>query len=95
MTNTSNRLQSLRDSSVSRRNFVIGSGAAAVGGAALLAACGDDETAPAATTTAAAPATTAAAETGVGTTTLGSNYSDANPKAALAAAVAATGVDTE
>jgi multiple sugar transport system substrate-binding protein len=100
MTNTADRLQSLRDSSLSRRNFVIGSGAAAVGGAAVLAACGDDEdAAPAATTTAApattaAPTTTAAAETGVGTTTLGSNYSDEKPRNALAAAVAATGVDT-
>ena len=100
MTKTANRLQSLRDSSLSRRNFVIGSGAAAVGGATLLAACGDDdEAAPAATTTAApattaAPTTTAAAETGVGTTTLGSNYSDEKPRNALAAAVAATGVDT-
>lgn len=100
MTKTANRLQSLRDSSLSRRNFVIGSGAAAVGGAALLAACGDDdEAAPAATTTAApattaAPTTTAAADTGVGTTTLGSNYSDEKPRNALAAAVAATGVDT-
>ena len=88
----------LRLPGLSRRNFVIGSGAAAVGGAALLAACGDDE-APAPTTTAApattaAPTTTAAAETGVGTTTLGSNYSDEKPRAALAAAVAATGVDT-
>ncbi|MYH77603.1 MAG: extracellular solute-binding protein, partial [Acidimicrobiaceae bacterium] len=66
----------------------------------MLAACGDDdEAAPAATTTAApattaAPTTTAAAETGVGTTTLGSNYSDEKPRNALAAAVAATGVDT-
>ena len=100
MSKTANRLQSLRDSSLSRRNFVIGSGAAAVGGATLLAACGDDdEAAPAATTTAApattaAPTTTAAAETGVGTTTLGSNYSDEKPRNALAAAVAATGVDT-
>ena len=100
MTKTPNRLQSLRDSNLSRRNFVIGSGAAAVGGATLLAACGDDdEAAPAATTTAApattaAPTTTAAAETGVGTTTLGSNYSDEKPRNALAAAVAATGVDT-
>ncbi len=100
MTKTPNRLQSLRDSSLSRRNFVIGSGAAAVGGAALLAACSDDdETAPAATTTAApattaAPTTTAAADTGVGTATLGSNYSGEKNQAALAAAVAATGIDT-
>ena len=99
MTKTPNRLQSLRDSSLSRRNFVIGSGAAAVGGSALLAACGDDdEAAPAATTTA-APATTAAptttaADTGVGTATLGSNYSGEKNQAALAAAVAATGIDT-
>ena len=99
MTKTPNRLQSLRDSSLSRRNFVIGSGAAAVGGSALLAACGDDdEAAPAATTTA-APATTAAptttaADTGVGTATLGSNYSGEKNQAALAAAVDATGIDT-
>ena len=102
MTKTPNPLQSLRDSSLSRRNFVIGSGAVAVGGSALLAACGDDdEAAPAPTTTAApatttaAPATTtAAADTGVGTATLGSNYSGEKNQAALAAAVAATGIDT-
>ena len=98
MTKTPNRLQSLRDSSLSRRNFVIGSGAAAVGGAALLAACGDDDEAAPAPTTTAAPATTAAptttADVGVGTATLGSNYSGEKNQAALAAAVAATGIDT-
>ena len=98
MTRASNRSPRHLGSDLSRRNFVIGSGAVAVGGAALLAACGDDdETAPAATATA-APATTAVptttADTGVGTATLGSNYSGEKNKVALAAAVAATGIDT-
>ncbi len=89
-------------SRLNRRSFVIGSGAVALGGAALLAACGDDDEAAPATTTA-APATTAAAaeepapepepEASVGSTTLGSNYSDEKPKEALAATIAATGVD--
>ena len=80
---------------MNRRNFVLG-GAAAVGGVALLGACGDDDAA--APTTTAAPATTAAptttADVGVGTATLGSNYSGDKNKTALAAAVAATGIDT-
>ena len=80
---------------LNRRNFVIG-GAAALGGVALLGACGDDDAA--APTTTAAPATTAAptttADVGVGTATLGSNYSGDKNKTALAAAVAATGIDT-
>ena len=78
---------------LNRRNFVIG-GAAALGGVALLGACGDDDAA--APTTTAAPATTAAPTTtaGVGTATLGSNYSGDKNKTALAAAVAATGIDT-
>jgi multiple sugar transport system substrate-binding protein len=80
---------------LNRRNFVIG-GAATLGGVALLGACGDDDAA--APTTTAAPATTAAptttADVGVGTATLGSNYSGDKNKTALAAAVAATGIDT-
>ena len=80
---------------LNRRNFVLG-GAAALGGVALLGACGDDDAA--APTTTAAPATTAAptttADVGVGTATLGSNYSGDKNKTALAAAVAATGIDT-
>lgn len=83
-----------RGAGLNRRDFMIGGGAA-LGGAALLAACGDDDAAPAATTTTtAAPATTAAADTGPGSTTLGSNYSGEKNRAALAAAVAATGVET-
>ena len=80
---------------LNRRNFVIG-GAATLGGVVLLGACGDDDAA--APTTTAAPATTAAptttADVGVGTATLGSNYSGDKNKTALAAAVAATGIDT-
>ena len=80
---------------LNRRNFVIG-GAAALGGAALLGACGDDDAA--APTTTAAPATTAAptttADVGVGTTTFGSNYSGDKSRVGIAAAIAATGIDT-
>ena len=95
MTEPAQRSLRLPDVGLNRRNFVIG-GAAALGGAALLGACGDDEAA--APTTTAAPATTAAptttADVGVGTATLGSNYSGEKNQAALAAAVAATGIDT-
>ena len=96
MTEPAERSLRLSGVGLNRRNFLIG-GAAAVGGAALLAACGDDGDAAAPTTTA-APATTAAptttADVGVGTATLGSNYSGEKNQAALAAAVAATGIDT-
>ena len=96
MTEPAERSLRLPGVGLNRRNFLIG-GAAAVGGAALLAACGDDDEAAAPTTTA-APATTAAptttADVGVGTATLGSNYSGEKNQAALAAAVAATGIDT-
>ena len=82
-----------RGAGLNRRDFMIG-GTAALGGAALLASCGDDDdAAPAATTTTAAPATTAA-DTGPGSTTLGSNFSGEKNREALAAAVAATGVET-
>ncbi len=81
-----------RGAGLNRRDFMIG-GTAALGGAALLASCGDDDdAAPAATTTTAAPTTTA--DTGPGSTTLGSNYSGEKNREALAAAVAATGVET-
>ncbi|MDE0700499.1 MAG: carbohydrate ABC transporter substrate-binding protein [Acidimicrobiaceae bacterium] len=80
-----------RGAGLNRRDFMIGGGAA-LGGAALLAACGDDDGGTTATTTTAAPTTTA--DTGPGSTTLGSNFSGEVPKAALAAAVAATGVET-
>ena len=84
-----------------RRQFVIGATAAA-----LLAACGDDDAeegtsatsgdtaaeGTAAATTPAAEGTTAPAAD-VGTVTFGSNYSDEKDSAAIAAAVAATGID--
>lgn len=82
-----------RGAGLNRRDFMIG-GTAALGGAALLASCGDDDdAAPAATTTTAAT-TTAAADTGPGSTTLGSNFSGEKNREALAAAVMATGVET-
>ena len=100
MTEPAERSLRLPGVALNRRNFVIG-GAAALGGAVLLGACGDDAAAP---TTTAAPATTAApgttaaptttAAAGVGTVTLGSNYSGDKNKTALAAAIAATGIDT-
>jgi multiple sugar transport system substrate-binding protein len=84
-----------------RRQFVIGAAAAA-----LLAACGDDDAesgdtaAPSGDTTGATTGATTPAADGttapaadVGTVTFGSNQSDEKPKAALAAAIAATGVD--
>jgi multiple sugar transport system substrate-binding protein len=85
-----------------RRRFIIG-GAAVVGGAAILAACGDDEATPAADSDTAAstaessgPAeSSSAAPTDTGEVTFGSNYSDEKPKAAMAAAIAATGVVTK
>ncbi len=82
---------------VSRRTLL--AGAAGIAGAAALAACGDDETSSGSdstdggtATTAAAPATTAAPSGDA--VTFGSNYSDEKPKAAIAAAIAATGVNT-
>ncbi len=89
-------------SALDRRRFIIG-GAAAVGGAAILAACGDDEPTPAAESSSAAPAaesstsaeSSSAAPADVGEVTFGSNYSDEKPKAAMAAAIAATGVVTK
>ena len=87
--------------SLGRRQFVIGATAAA-----LLAACGDDDAeegtaatsgdtaadGTAAATTPAAEGTTAPAGD-VGNVTFGSNQSDEKPKAAMAAAIAATGLD--
>ena len=89
-------------SALDRRRFIIG-GAAAVGGAAILAACGDDEPTPNAESSSAAPAaesstsaeSSSAAPADVGEVTFGSNYSDEKPKAAMAAAIAATGVVTK
>ncbi len=79
----------------SRRTLL--AGAAGLAGAAALAACGDDEsnsgsesTEGGAATTAAAADTTAAPSGDA--VTFGSNYSDEKPKAAIAAAIAATGV---
>lgn len=80
---------------LTRRHFVIG-GAAAVGGAAFLTACGGDDDG-AADEPAAPPAgdTSPAEEPAgdVGAVTFGSNYSDEKPKAAMAAAIASTGID--
>ncbi len=81
----------------SRRTLL--AGAAGIAGAAALAACGDDDetgsgsdsTDGGTATTAAAPATTAAPSGDA--VTFGSNYSDEKPKAAIAAAIAATGVN--
>ncbi len=81
-----------------RRSFIAMTGAGVVGAGALLAACGDDEESGSSATT--APAGTEAPEetdgggADVGTVTFGSNYSDEQPRAAIAAAVAATGVET-
>jgi multiple sugar transport system substrate-binding protein len=84
-----------------RRQFVIGATAAA-----LLAACGDDDaeegsaatsgdTAAAGTAAATTPAAegTTAPAADVGSVTFGSNYSDPKDSEAIAAAVAATGID--
>lgn len=84
---------------LTRRHFIVGG--SAIGGAALLAACGgddDDDAAPPATEAPAdepddTTAPTDAPSGDVGTVTFGSNYSDEKPKAAMAAAVAATGLD--
>jgi multiple sugar transport system substrate-binding protein len=84
-----------------RRNFIVGAGAV-VGTGALLAACGDDDDddeggsradTTAAGTAAESPATSAASGGGEGEVTFGSNYSDAKPKEAMAAAIATSGLD--
>jgi multiple sugar transport system substrate-binding protein len=82
---------------LNRRQLIVG-GAVAVGGAAFLAACGDDdepaaETSASSSESATTPATDPPADTGE--VTFGSNYSDEKPKAAMAAAIAATGVTTK
>ena len=85
-----------------RRSFIVGAGAA-VGAGALLAACGDDDDGDAdsgSATTAGgsegtSPATTAAPSGGSGSVTFGSNYSDEKPKAAMAAAIATSGLDVQ
>ncbi len=85
-----------------RRRFITGA-AGVVGAGAVIAACGDDDDEPASTEAAAEPADEPADEPAeepadagdVGSTTLGSNYSDDVPKRALQAAVDATGVETE
>ena len=88
---------SQRNLALNRRQLLLG-GAAAVGGAAFLAACGDDDDDGSADTEAPADTEASGGDTGaadVGTTTLGSNFSDEVPKAALAAAIATTGIDVE
>lgn len=80
----------------SRRSLFAGAaGVAAVG---LLAACGSDDSSSEGTTapegsTASGGSTGGGAATG--TVSFGSNYSDEKPKAAMAAAIAATGVDVK
>ena len=81
-----------------RRSFIVGAGAA-VGAGALLAACGDDDDDEGGSATTAggsegtSPATPAAGGGGAGSVSFGSNYSDEKPKAAMAAAIAASGLD--
>lgn len=80
---------------VSRRTLL--AGAAAVGGAALLVACGDDNSSSSEGTTGGSTGggtETSAAGGGsdVGEVTFGSNYSDEKPKAAMQAALDATGI---
>ena len=86
-----------------RRRFIAGAATAAAGAAAL-AACGSDSDSDSAdsesaTTDApadsAAPADSTAPSDSAGVVTVGSNYSDEKPKAGLAAAVAATGIEGE
>ena len=95
MTKSTESSPKRRGAGLNRRDFMIG-GTAALGGAALLASCGDDgdaATTDATVATTAAPTTTAA-DPGPGSTSLGSNYSGEKNREALAAAVAATGVET-
>jgi multiple sugar transport system substrate-binding protein len=83
-----------------RRKLILGA-AGAVGIGAVIAACGsDDEPASTEAATDDAPAGTEAAAAeepagDLGMVTFGSNYSDEVPKAGLAAAIAATGIDAE
>jgi multiple sugar transport system substrate-binding protein len=83
-----------------RRKLLLGA-AGAVGIGAVIAACGsDDEPASTEAATDDAPAGTEAAAAeepagDLGMVTFGSNYSDEVPKAGLAAAIAATGIDAE
>jgi multiple sugar transport system substrate-binding protein len=75
-----------------RRSFIAGIGTA-LGASALLAACGgDDAGSPAATTT---PAAGTEPGADLGQVTFGSNYSDEKPRAAIAAAVATSGLDVK
>jgi len=76
---------------VSRRTLL--AGAAAVGGAVVLAACGDEGSEG----TSGGTETTAAGGGGgdTGEVTFGSNYSDEKPKAAMQAALDATGLSVK
>ncbi|MEN9643822.1 MAG: hypothetical protein RL238_491 [Actinomycetota bacterium] len=82
---------------VSRRTLL--AGAAAVGGAVVLAACGDDDSEGSEGTTGGTSGgteTTAAGGGGdLGEVTFGSNYSDPKDSEAIAAAIAATGLDVK
>jgi multiple sugar transport system substrate-binding protein len=70
---------------VSRRGLLAGA-AGLAGGGVLLAACGDDDK---------KTDTTNGGEKPTGTVTFGSNYSDDKPKAAIAAAIATSGLDVK
>ena len=84
---------------IGRRRFLTGA-AAAVGSAAFLAACGSDSSSSSNSSNGTTAAGTAAGGGGstpsdVGTVTFGSNYSEEKPKAGMAAAIAATGIDAK
>ena len=89
-----------------RRRFLVGAGTVGIG--AVLAACGSDSDGGAASgspTTDGAPTTNAGSEPAstagaaggadVGTTSIGSNFSDEKPKQGIAAAIEATGVQAD
>jgi multiple sugar transport system substrate-binding protein len=80
-----------------RRRLIVGT-AAALGAGAVLAACGGDDDAGdtgagATTGDTTAPAADPEPATDLGQVTFGSNYSDEIPRAAIAAAVATSGLD--
>ena len=78
-----------------RRRFIVGA-ASVLGAGAVLAACGSDGDSDSSSASTDASSSSDAPATGDGcTTTFGSNYSDEKPKAGMAAAIAATGVNGE
>jgi multiple sugar transport system substrate-binding protein len=86
---------------VGRRRFIAGAATAAAGAAALAACGSDSDSADSESSTtdapadSAAPADSTAPASDVGATTFGSNYSDEKVKEGIAAAILATGVETE